>query len=108
MAFPTPAVNGQQYTTGGYIYQFNSTLKTWTKVGVASSSVGNVSTSNGAVTTGNTSVSPGNVSVGNTSLTGTGKVPGTKKHASFSPSGLHLSLVTFDSGDGQRRRGHCG
>ena len=92
MSFPSPASNGQLYTSGGYTYIYNNTLKIWSKT--AGSSVGGVTTANGVVSTSNstsntstavsangvatgnstvnTAITANGVSSGNTALTGTG------------------------------------
>ena len=87
MAFPSPATNGQQYEAGGYVYQYNSAKRTWTKVGVAANvvtttpslSTNNVTSSNvtaNAVSVGNVSLTGNSVSVGNTSVTANGVTVG--------------------------------
>ena len=40
MAFPSSPTNGQQYVSSGYTYQYNATLKTWTKVAATSQTIG--------------------------------------------------------------------
>jgi len=36
MAFPSSPINGQQYTSNGIVYQYNSTKGTWQALNTAS------------------------------------------------------------------------
>jgi len=75
MAFPTPAANGQTYTSGNYTYVYNATLKLWSKqattgVSTGNSSVNTAVTSNGVSTgnsTSNTGITANGVHTGNSS-----------------------------------------
>ena len=94
MAFPLSPTNGQQYTTGGFTYQYNNTLKTWTKVASTGSNIGNVSLSSGTVTTGNTSVSTTGVNVGGVTLSNIGVNVG---NVILSNTGVNVGNVTVSS-----------
>ena len=112
MAFPSPAVSGQQYTSGGYIYQYNATLKTWTKIGVASTTTGNTQTgattiTGNSVTTGNTTsnttvtssgVTTGNATTGSTAVTANAVTTGnTTSNTTVTASGVTTGNATTGS-----------
>ena len=105
MAFPSPATNGQRYEAGGYVYQYNSLKRTWTKVGVAANvvtttpslSTNNVTSSNvtaNAVTVGNVTLTSNTVSVGNTSVTANGVSVGNVTLTSNGITAGNVSLTT--------------
>lgn len=68
MAFPVSPTNGQLYSDGTYTYQYNSILRTWTKVNQTVSNVGNVVTTSNTVTTGNTTVASNTITLGTTTI----------------------------------------
>jgi hypothetical protein len=90
MAFPTNPTNGQQYTTNGIIYTYDSTLTAWTvntNIGANVSAVSMTTSGNAAIGTtlttvnlvvsGNTTLSAGSFSANSITTGGTLSVVGT-------------------------------
>jgi phage-related tail fiber protein len=73
MGFPSPATNGQQYTLSGYIYRYDATVKTWTRIQQATANIGGVTISNNSVNANALTVSQSLVanSINASTITGT-------------------------------------